>query len=300
MKPVQSFFSTSMLCRWVVPLIATFSLHAEAPVKNESDVLSPAQAGRIFLSNAQNFITSDANTTTALDGRTITADFADGNFRVQHRFHSDGQMLSWEVLTGKQKGAKGTVPCQVFEVRPGIYFLMTQPASHEAVSLVIDENRGVATGFLSRYSDEDKDSLISLNKIHGPVLEAGNGDASDRQLKNADLGGTRFTVVYPGEVAIYEHIYLNRHYMTWLGHKGTSAGVADTERYEAIEVAPLLYMVAWNEKSAPLQISMLFDFAKMSERATIFGFDEAKKRTVYQTTSAKIRKISHTRIPGLN
>ncbi len=299
MKLAQKLFSLSLLCRCLVPLLAAFSLHADSPSKNETGVMSPAQAGRVFLSNAQNFIASDANTTTDLDGRVITADFADGNFRVQHRFQESGRKLSWEVLTGKQKGAKGTVDSQVFEVRPGIYFIMTQPASHEAVSLVIDENRGVASGFLSRYSDKDRDRLVSLTRIHGPVLEAKAAGNDGGQLNDADLGGTRFTVVYPGEVAIYEHIYLNQHYMTWLGHKGTSAGVADTERYEAIEVAPLLYLVAWNEKSAPLQISMLFDFARMSERATIFGFDEANKRTVYQTTSAKIRKISHTLIPGL-
>jgi len=138
-----------------------------------------------------------------------------------------------------------------------------------------------------------------LNKLHGTILEAKAGEKSSQSVKTGDLSGTRFTVVYPGEVAIYEHIYLNEHYMTWLGHKGTSAGVADTERYEAIEIAPLLYLVAWNEKSAPLQISMLFDFTEMTELATIFGFDESQDRTVYQTTSANITKITHTNIPGL-
>ena len=75
--------------------------------------------------------------------------------------------------------------------------------------------------------------------------------------------------------------------------------MADTERYKAFKVAPKLYLVAWNEESAPLQISMLFDFERKRERAVIFGFDEDRERTVYQTTSADIPKVTHTSMEGL-
>ena len=297
LSQVYRSFTKSFLT--AVFVLVSLLAHAESTQKNEPKVLSPAEAGRIFLRNAGNFISTGTESTRALSGRVITANFAKGNFRMRHNFHPGDMLLSWEALSGDEKGEKGTVPYQAFEVRPGVFFLMTQPTSHEAVSLIIDDNRGVASGFLSRYSEKDAGQLISQVKIHGEILESTIEEKSRQLAKTGDLSGTRFTVVYPNEVAIYEHIYLNKHYLTWLGHKGTSAGVADTERYEAIELAPLLYLVAWNEKSAPLQISMLFDFANKTERATIFGYDESKDRTVYQTTSAKITKVSHTNIQGL-
>lgn len=264
----------------------------------ENSVLSPEEAGKIFLSNAANFIDEQANNAHSLSGRTITADFAGGKFRMRHEFHEDGKTLTWSVLSGEESGNSGTVPYQAFEVRPGITCVLTQPLDHEAVMLIVDDNRERCAGFLGRRSSDEPGALIELKRLEGEILEA-DGKNSKPIDDGNDLGGTRFTVVYPGEVAIYEHIYLNDHYVTWLGHKGTSAGVADTERYEAFRIAPLVYLAAWTEKSAPLQISYLFDFEQMRERAMIFGFDESSGRYVYQTTSAEIAEIKHSKLAGI-
>ena len=270
---------------------------AEQKMVVADEVLTAAQAGRIFLSNAGNFIDKNAETSNALAGRTVTADFANGNFRVVHKFQADSQTLSWEVLSGVEKGNKGVVPYQAFDIRPGIIFVMVQPQDSESVALIIDDNRGMAAGFLGRYSPEHIGKKVVMMPIQGPILEA---EIEPEPFADAtDLAGTRFTVAYPGGVEIYEHIYLNEHYVTWLCHKGTSKGVANTERYEAFKVAPGLHLVAWNEESAPLQISMLFDFETKRERAAIFGFDENRGRTVYQTTSADIPKVTHTSMEGL-
>ena len=262
-------------------------------------VLSPAEAGKIFLSNAANFNDERAHSAHGLSGRTITADFSAGNFRMRHDFDEDGKTLTWSALTGPQSGDSRTVPYQAFEVRPGITGVLAQPLEHEAVILIVDDNRGRCAGLLGRRNSDEPGALIELKRLEGEILEA-DVDTSNLFKNGSDLGGTRFTVVYPGEVAIYEHIYLNDHYVTWLGHKGTSAGVADTERYEAFRIAPLVYLVAWTEKSAPLQISYLFDFEQMREHASIFGFDESSGRYVYQTTSADIAEIKHSNLADID
>ena len=211
---------------------------------------------------------------------------------------AQSRTVTWEVLSGTEADQIGTVPYQAFEIRQGITLLLTQPLEHESVTLIIDDNRGAATGFLARSSAENPEQLVSLRRLEGPILEA--DPSRPARFESADdLAGTRLTLVYPNEVAIYEQIYLNEHYMTWVAHKGTSAGVADTERYEAIKIAPLVYLVAWNEKSAPLQISMLLDFGQMRERASMFGVDLSQDRTVYQTATAEITEIAHTAIGGL-
>ncbi len=259
-----------------------------------AQVLTPAQAGRLFLGNAANFVDKQTPTTNALAGRTLTADFAKGKFRVKHVFHKDSNTMSWQVLSGPESGQSGTVPYRAYPVRPGMTFIMTQPLNYESVALLIDDNTGSAMGFLGRHEQGSKPAEVSLKVLRGPILEAQGTGSTTPQRGAADLTGIRFTVVYPNDVAIYEHIYLNEHYVTWLGHKGTSAGVADTERYQAIKVAPQLYLVAWSEKSVPLQMSFLFDFASQRELAAVFGYDEVAGRHVYQITSAQIAEIMHT------
>ena len=207
--------------------------------------------------------------------------------------------MSWEALSGEEKGNTGTVPYQAFDIRPGITFAMFSPQDNEAVALIIDDNRNAAAGFLGISSPEDADGIMSMVRLEGPILEAGDAEVTPFGAAD-DLAGTRFTVVYPNEVAIYEHVYLNEHYVTWLGHKGTSAGVADTERYEAIKIAPQLYLAAWNEKEAPLQISFLFDFKNRKELAVMFGYDESRGHNIYTTTSSEISEIMHTSMEGAN
>ena len=169
---------------------------------------------------------------------------------------------------------------------------MAQPQDCESLALVIDDNRGMAYGFLGRYSSDQPGTKVALMPVQGYIVESGV-ESKSMTFQSADLSGARFTVRYPDDVAIYEHIYLNKYYVTWLCRKGTSKDVADTERYIAFELAPRLYLVAWNEESAPLQISMLFDLEHKCEQAAIFGFDESAGRTVYQTTSAEITNITH-------
>ncbi len=272
---------------------------AEVSCSEKAQVRTPEQAGKIFLRSVGRFVDKNANTSKKLTGRTVTADFADGNFRMRHVFHADGQTMTWEALTGPNKGKTGTVPYQAFDVRPEITLVMARPADCESVALIIDDNRGAATGFLGRYSSENTEKPISMTALQGPIIEVKSRTNPTPFMSADDLAGSRFTVVYPNEVAIYEHIYLNKNYMTWLGHKGTSAGVADTERYEAVKIAPLLYLVAWNEEAAPIQISFLFDFENKRELAVFFGFDESSDRCIYQTTSSKITQVMHTTIEGL-
>lgn len=290
----------------ILLLVATVS-HAEDRVKQNIQstdvgmpgVLTPEQAGKLFLSNAGRFVDDRINSSNTLAGRNFIADFSDGKFRVRHEFHEDAETVTWEILEGFEKGQSGTVPYEAHDIRPGITLIMLQPLPVESLTLIIDDNRGMATGYLGRITDMNSDRPIVLKTVRGPILEAERTQKTTSFGSAADLAGRRFTVVYPNEVAIYEQIYLNEHYVTWHGKKGTSAGVADTERYKAVKIAPDLYLVAWNEKSAPLQISFLFDFERKQELAAFFGYDASKKRPVYQTSSAKISEIVYTKMTQL-
>lgn len=305
---MRSFFSqksaSTLLAGWL-SLAGAASGHADAPsiqdIEAQSDaqaeVLSPAEAGKIFLQNAGNFVNDGIKSDSALAGRTVTADFAGGKFRVRHEFHGDGKSMTWEILAGFEQGHKGTVPYHAYDIRAGITLVMIQPLPHESVFLVIDDNRGMAAGYLGRIVNEESDRPIVMKTLRGPILESDAISPASNFESAGDLVGKRFTVTYPNNVAVYEHIYLNEHYLTWMGKKGTSAGVADTERYESIKIAPNLFLVAWNEKSAPIQISMLFDFQQKRELAAILGYDASNKRAVYQTTSAKISDIMYTESP---
>jgi hypothetical protein len=258
------------------------------------EVMTPAQAGRLFLKNTGNFRDSSMQSSRSLYGKTLTVDFQHGEFRMQHQFHAEEDKMTWEVLTGEIAGRRGTVSYQAFDIRPGIVFIMAQPRTSESVALVIDHNRGWAAGFLGRYLIEQPEGTMNLFPIQGPILEAGNSSSQQPFPSAKDLIGSRFTVVYPNEAAVYEHIYLNDNYVTWLCHKGTSQGVADTERFHSFKVSDDLYLVAWNEKSAPIQLSFLFDFKNQQELAALFGYDESRARTVYQTTFADIPKITRS------
>jgi hypothetical protein len=271
---------------------------SEVPASSivDSEVLTPERAGARFIEGLSKFIDGRPNDNRSFAGRTLTADFSGGKFRVRHTFHDDGITLTWEVLTGEEAGQNGRVPYKLFALRPGLALVMMRPLEHESVFLVVDDKRGIAAGILGRAGL--RDSSIAMKRLWGPILESESGVNARAAVSPCDLGGSRFTVAYANGAAIYEHIYLNQHYMTWLGHKGTSAGVADTERYEAIAIAPFLYLVGWNEKAAPIQISFLFDFEQMLEHAAVLGVAPGGK-PAYGTTTARIVEISHSRLPEL-
>ena len=262
----------------------------------DNEVLTPEEAGARFIEGLAKFIDEQPSNNRSFAGRTLTADFSGGKFRVRHTFHDDGMMMTWKILTGDEAGQNGRVPYKLFALRPGLALIMMRPLEYESVFLVVDDKRGVAAGILGRAGL--RDSSITMKRLWGPILESEGGVNARAAVSPCDLGGTRFTVAYGNDAAIYEHIYLNQHYMTWLGHKGTSAGVADTERYEAIAIAPFLYLVGWNEKAAPIQISFLFDFEQMHEHAAVLGVAPGRK-AVYGTTTARIIEISHSRLPEL-
>jgi len=287
-------FTHTKILKILALVTSMIMLHTTVIANDEAAVKTPEEAGIQFLKGFKSFAVPKGDGGSFLAGRTMTIDFAGGKFRVRHDFLEDGETLAWEVLTGANKGNTGEVKYFAQQLRPGITFVTTQPRDIEAVTIVIDENRGAAAGFLGRNNPEVGGNGIEWKKLYGPILES--NIKGDRTFENgSDLAGTHFRVTYPGEAAIYEHLYLSEHYVTWLALKGTSAGAADTEHFKAFQIAPGLYIAAWKEKSAPLQLTFLFDFEKNVELASFFGYDASQDRNVYQVTSAVISETKQFR-----
>ena len=95
--------------------------------------------------------------------------------------------------------------------------------------------------------------------------------------------GTRFQNDYAHDV-VYQHIYLNDRYETWLSLDGPQKGQADTEEYLAFKVADGVYCTFWNEKVLTTQMTFLFDFVKGECVCEVFGTTGGER--VYNTIGA--------------
>ena len=89
------------------------------------------------------------------------------------------------------------------------------------------------------------------------------------------LAGTRIQNDYAHNV-VYQHIYLNDRYETWLSLDGPQKGQADTEEYLAFKVADNVYCTFWNEKVLTTQMTFLFNFVKGQCVCEVFGTTERR------------------------
>ena len=110
------------------------------------------------------------------------------------------------------------------------------------------------------------------------------------------LAGTRFQNDYAHNV-VYQHIYLNDRYETWLSLDGPQKGQADTEEYLAFKVADGVYCTFWNEKVLTTQMTFLFNFVKGECVCEVFGTTDGER--VYNTIGATTRVI-HSEIDELD
>ena len=109
------------------------------------------------------------------------------------------------------------------------------------------------------------------------------------------LAGTRFQNDYAHNV-VYQHIYLNDRYETWLSLDGPQKGQADTEEYLAFKVADNVYCTFWNEKVLTTQMTFLFNFLKGECVCEVFGTTGGER--VYNTIGATT-KVIHSEIEEL-
>ncbi len=250
-------------------------------------VITHKESAQLFIENAENFAVDSTQKNPKLFGKKFVAPFNKGAFTVSHSFNADGKSLQWEVLSGENKGKNGSSDYQAFEIRPNLTIVTFKPRDNESTIIAIDENNNVIHGFMGRYEKGSSETGIQLISLACSLIENDNFE-----IKSADMTDTSFRVKYANGAAMYRHMYINPYYISWHCYKGTSQGVVNTERYYAFEIAPKIYLLAWNEDVAPLQLSMIFDLEEKKEYATFFCYNKTKDKTIQQFTTADIEDIT--------
>lgn len=220
-----------------------------------------------------------------LAGRSCAATFEDGS-ELTLRFASASELAYRATGFLADFLHETTVPYVATSLRSGILlvdFLPPGPPPRSA-SLVIDFARGIGTAVLGRLplATEAHQSLYaraSLGEELTPVVTrierfalAGSPSRPDRwHAPTTDLVGRRMRYEY-GPRDLYEHIYLNERYYTWLCRCGPEAGLADTDRCHYRGIEQDLYLFVWQEKIVPTLGVVLVDTAALRSTGKLFGY----------------------------
>jgi len=219
--------------------------------------------------------------TQELGGTEITLRLDEGGEWIRVRF--DAADLGFAYGGGDGLQAEGTSAYQAFRMGDRVYFVTFLLASDRSCCLLLDLGSSVVTAVRgSRGEDGGITSAIS-----GGYVEGAGGVPAARHAA-VSLAGTRIQNDYAHNV-VYQHIYLNDRYETWLSLDGPQKGQADTEEYRAFKVADHVYCTFWNEKVLTTQMTFLFDFAAGACVCEVFGTTGGER--VYNTIGATTRVI---------
>ena len=201
-----------------------------------------------------------------------------------------GGSLDFELGAGDEKTTEGSSAYQAFRMGDDIYFVTFLFEPDRSCALLLDLGRSVVTAVRgSRGEDGDIESSIVGGYVDG------GGTAPSERHAPVSLAGTRFQNDYAHNV-VYQHIYLNDRYETWLSLDGPQKGQADTEEYLAFKVADNVYCTFWNEKVLTTQMTFLFNFLKGECVCEVFGTTGGER--VYNTIGATT-KVIHSEIEEL-
>jgi hypothetical protein len=207
------------------------------------------------------------------------------------RVHFEATTLTFEHADGDGQTTGGVSVYQAFRMSGGIYFVTFLFEPDRSCVLLLDPGRSVVTAI--RGSRADDGSIEST--ITGGYVDTGDARPAGRHLA-VSLAGTRIQNDYAHNV-VYQHIYLNDRYETWLSLDGPQKGQADTEEYLAFKVADHVYCTYWNEKVLTTQMTFLFDFAAGACVCEVFGTTGGER--VYNTIGSAT-KVLHSDIPELD
>jgi MoaF C-terminal domain/MoaF N-terminal domain len=199
--------------------------------------------------------------------------------------------LDFERGAGSERTDEGTSVYQAFRMGEEIYFVTFLFDPDRSCCLLLDLGNSVVTTIRgSRSEDGAIESSITGGWVDGP-------DAAPTERHAAvSLAGTRFQNDYAHNV-VYQHIYLNDRYDTWLSLDGPQKGQADTEEYLAFKVADGVYCTFWNEKVLTTQMTFLLNFVKGECVCEVFGTTGGER--VYNTIGATT-KVIHSEIEELD
>lgn len=220
-----------------------------------------------------------------LAGRSCCATFEDDS-ELTLRFASASELAYRSTGSLAEFLHEATVPYVATSLRSGILLVDFLPPGTppRSVSLVIDFARGVGTAVFGRLplATEARQSLYtraSLREELTPVVTrierfalAGSPSRPDGwHAPTTDLVGRRMRYEY-GPRDLYEHIYLNERYYTWMCLRGSEEGLADTDRCHYRRIDQDLYLFVWQEKIVPTLGVVLVDTAALRSTGKLFGY----------------------------
>lgn len=222
-----------------------------------------------------------------LAGRSWSALFEGGD-ELSIRI-SSGSELEYSVQSSRTLGQwleGGRAPYLATSLRPGIFLVdfLPQGSPPRSVSLVIDLGRGIGTAVLGRLptaaqAQKPLHALAAANEELTPVaaeilpfaLSGAPSTPYRWHPPTTDLVGRRMRYEY-GPRDLYEHIYLNERYYTWLCRRGPEEGLADTDRCHYRLIDDELYLFVWREKIVPTLGVVLVDTAALRSTGKLFGY----------------------------
>ena len=175
--------------------------------------------------------------------------------------------------------------CIAAEIRPGIFFVDFINARQRAATLsaVIDTQQRLCTVVVGQLPTAEEANQPLLQRIaQGPELTSVcatflHGFVDERvsdvslHAPTTELVGKRVEYTY-SPTERYEHVYLNEGLYSWHCLEGSERGLADTDRCQAIRIAPALYLFVWREKIVPTLGVVLLDLEQMKTTGKILGY----------------------------
>lgn len=229
-----------------------------------------------------------------LAGTTLRLPAEDG-FSTEYVFDTDSS-LTWAVVRDKDKTV-GTVSYKAIEARPGIFiidFIRGEGLDAENVTTIVDRNTGATTTGVSRFVVVDgktrSTTEFSQVNIDGSAM---------RHERSTGLVGKRIYYRY-SDVETYEHIYLNPGTFTWHCIRGGEAGLADTDRCKAWEVAENLFIFFWTEKVMCVEAVLLVDLDEQRSIGRMFGWDDPANEPVILPFNSRLSVLNTTEYPQDN
>jgi hypothetical protein len=216
-----------------------------------------------------------------LSGRNMTLFFANG-WEIEHRFESD--RLHWHATDGH---SSGSAEYRATGLRPGIYlvdFLKREQGQDWSISVVLDTISQSFTAVIGHLPDEaeTREGLyyrglagkeltgVKVEFIHGSIDKPWQEGACPHAPTNELVGLRNLYRYSPTEV--YEHIYLNENFYTWVCYKGVEQGLCDTDRCHYYKIADELYLFVWREKIVPTLGLVLIDLKAHRSDGKIYGY----------------------------
>jgi hypothetical protein len=211
---------------------------------------------------------------------------------AEYLFESESS-VTWTEVRGANT-SNGTAHYKAIEARPGIFiidFVRGEGLEAENVTIIWDRNAGAVSSGVSRFVIVDGRTRSTTE-----FSQVNTEGSSVRHERSSGLVGKRIYYRY-SDVETYEHIYLNPGTFTWNCVRGGEAGLADTDRCMAWDVAEDLFIFFWTEKAMCVEAVLLVDLREQRSIGRMFGWDDPAAEPVILPFNSRLSVLNTTEYP---